>query len=281
MKLSFFNAQFLILGFTVGGASLVTLKPAQAIEFYTATTPCDLVRVDTNTGTQTTIGRLGVSVEALAFNTAGDLYASVQPGVCGVHGRASHLARINPSTAEVEIIGAFGFGDVEALAFRPDGTLFAASARSDNLFEVDLTTGVGTNVGFLGFPFIGDIEFLNNSSLVGSDISGGGGGTSTFIAIDQATGAGTTIGAINFNTVEGLTLGPDGMLYGLSDTLGGGAGAIISIDPNTGAGTFVQAVQSSGFRDALAARKVPTPTAVLHFGFVAGLSAWRRQRKRK
>ena len=285
MKLSTLRVKILILRLTVCGVSLVTLKPAQAIELYTMTEPCDLVQVDTNTGTQTTVGNLGLSVEGLAFNNSGELYASVQPGFCGAHGSATHLARIDPSTAAVQIIGAFGFSDVNAIAFRPDGTLFGASAGSDKLFEVDLVTGAGTPIGSIGFPFVGGLEFLSNELLVGSGVFHPGGGSNTFASIDPATGMGMTIGTFNFDTIAGLTLGSDGVLYGLSDTAGGGAGAIISVDPTTGAGTFVQSVQSPRFRAALAARKqfpeVPTPTAVLHFGIAGILSALRRQRQRQ
>ncbi|MDY6780966.1 MAG: PEP-CTERM sorting domain-containing protein [Cyanobacteriota bacterium] len=252
-----------IFGFTLFSALTLMPNSANAIEFYTMTDPCDLVLVDTDAGTQTIVGSLGLSVEAMAFNAAGELYASVQPGYCGVHSHATHLARINPLTADVEIVGAFGFGDVDAMAFRPDGTLFGVSAQTDELFEVDLVTGAGTSVGSVGFPFVGGIEFLSNSLLVGADMVGGGGGFGTFITLDQSTGAGTSVGPIGFNTIEGLTFGQDGVLYGISDTLGGGAGAIISIDLSTGAGTFVQSVASPRFRDALAARKLfPNPPSV-------------------
>lgn len=272
--------------FAVFYAFNFTSNPANAIELYTMTNPCDLVLIDTDTGTQTTIGNLGISVEAMAFNAAGELYASVQPGFCGVHGSASHLARIDPLTANVTVIGSFGFGDVDAMAFRPDGTLFGVSAQTDELFEVDLATGAGTSVGSVGFPFIGGIEFLSNSLLVGADVTGAGGGFGTFITLDQSTGIGTRVGPIGFNTIEGLTFGPDGILYGLSDTLGGGAGAIISIDPTTGTGTFVQTVSSTGFRDGLASRKlfpqsdIPEPTSILAFGILGGsLLALRRKMK--
>ncbi|NER50432.1 MAG: PEP-CTERM sorting domain-containing protein [Symploca sp. SIO1A3] len=271
-------------GFVLFYALNFTSNPASAVELYTMTNPCDLVLIDTDAGTQTTIGNLGISVEAMAFNAAGELYASVQPGFCGVHGSASHLARIDPLTANVTVIGSFGFGDVDAMAFRPDGALFGVSARTDELFEVDLNTGIGTLIGSVGFPFLGGIEFISNSLLVGADVTGGRGGPSTFITLDQSTGIGTSIGPINFNTIEGITFGIDGLLYGLSDTLGGGSGAIISIDPTTGAGTFVQTVSSTGFRDALASRKlfpsadVPEPTSVLALSILGGsLLALRRK----
>lgn len=61
--------------------------------------------------------------------------------------------------------------------------------------------------------------------------------------IDLASGAATRIGAIGFNDVEGLALGPDGVLYGVVDqTMGAGSAAtdfLIRIDPVTGAGSLI------------------------------------------
>ncbi|MEM1256488.1 MAG: hypothetical protein AAGI69_28970 [Cyanobacteria bacterium P01_H01_bin.21] len=245
------------------------------------TNPCDLVLIDTDLETQTTIGTLGHSVEAMAFSPTGELFGSIQPDVCAVHTSATHLAQIDPLTAEVTVIGSFGFRDVDAMAFRPDGTLFGVSAASDELFEIDISTGAGTavsSVGSIGFPFLGGIEFLSDSLLVGADMVGGGGGPGTFITIDQDTGVGTSVGPINFNSIEGMTFGLDGVLYGLSDTIGGGAGAIVTIDPVTGIGKQLQPVFSTGDRDGLAARKlfspgignpVSTPEPGLTMAFVA------------
>lgn len=57
----------------------------------------------------------------------------------------------------------------------------------------------------------------------------------TLYQLDLATGAASRIGAIGYNDVEGLAIGPDGTLYGASDA----NKTLIMIDKRTGRGVAV------------------------------------------
>ena len=56
---------------------------------------------------------------------------------------SSELYSVDPSTGAGTLIGSPGFGWVESLDFRADGTLFGVSKDTGDLLTIDLTTGAG------------------------------------------------------------------------------------------------------------------------------------------
>jgi len=89
------------------------------------------------------------------------------------------------------------------LAYDPtDGTMYG-SGTNDDIYTIDVTTGVATFVGVTGLGGnIPDIHFDQAGNLYGS--KRGAGGIYDFISIDKTTGAGTVIGSTGFAAVAGL-----------------------------------------------------------------------------
>ena len=239
---------------------------AGAVELFTFYAECELGLIDTTAGTSTPVGTIGWSVEAMDYGPDGQLYATVENG-CWTHGNAGTLAIIDPVTLTVTPIGpidpdGLGFGDVDALAFSPSGDLFAISVASYQLITIDPFTGAGTAIGYLNdLPgtFLGAIDFLPDGRLIGIDMHDAGGGPSLVWEINTTDASATFIGPLGFGSVEGMSLGPDGQLYALANSMEVDEPAIlVTVNPDTGAGTFVQDMplplpDHPGARDALVA----------------------------
>ena len=146
----------------------ITKLDSRTQTLYSMKTPCDLMAIDSETGSPITIGSIGYGAEDFSFSPEGILYASADKH-CGVHGGANTLIKIDLETGEGTEIGSIGFGDVDAMAFAPDGTLYAVDASTDQLIKIDSLTGEGTAVGPVGFPFIGGIDFSMDSTLFAMD----------------------------------------------------------------------------------------------------------------
>ena len=84
---------------------------AGAVELYTFVDPCDLIHIDTDTGTSTNLGSLVEwSVEAMDYGPDGVLYATLENG-CWTHGNAHLVGTIDPATLTVTIIRATPMSD--------------------------------------------------------------------------------------------------------------------------------------------------------------------------
>jgi len=221
---------------------------AGAVELFTFYAECELGLIDTTAGTSTPVGTIGWSIEAMDYASDGQLYATVENG-CWTHGSADTLAIIDPITLTVTPIGpidpgGLGFGDVDALAFSPTGDLFAISVASYQLITIDPFTGAGTAIGHLSdIPgtFLGAIDFLPDGRLIGIDMLDAGGGPSHVWEINTTDASAILIGPLGFGSVEGMSLGPDGQLYALADSMEWFKPAsLVTVNPDTGAGTFVQ-----------------------------------------
>ena len=248
-------------------AALLLPLNAGAVELFTFYAECELGLIDTIAGTSTPVGTIGWSVEAMDYGPDGQLYATVENG-CWTHGSADTLAIIDPVTLTVTPIGpidpgGLGFGDVDALAFSPAGDLFAISVASYQLITIDPFTGAGTAIGHLDdLPgtFLGAIDFLPDGRLIGIDMFDADGGPSLVWEINTTDASATLIGPLGFDSVEGMSLGPDGQLYALADSMEWYMPAsLVTVNPDTGAGTFVQEMTLplpayEGARDALVAK---------------------------
>jgi hypothetical protein len=191
---------------------------------------------------------------------------------CWTHGSADWLATIDPATLIVSPIGPIdagdvGIGDVDALAFSPSGELFAISVASYQLITIDPFTGAGTAIGHLvDLPgtFLGAIDFLPDGRLIGIDMFNADGGPSLVWEIDPTDASAGLIGPLGFDSVEGMSLGPDGQIYALANSMEWYMPAsLVTVNPDTGAGTFVQLMplplpDYEGARDALVALDAAT-----------------------
>ncbi|MBD3349046.1 MAG: hypothetical protein GF400_07605 [Candidatus Eisenbacteria bacterium] len=204
----------LALSATLASAVAVTLYASDAIGR-------DLYAISTLDGAIVHLGNHGVPSGfcALEYSQRG----GVLLGLTRLTGAA--LYTVDPSTAAASYIGNLGIGYVYegALAVDPtNGALYGANAGSDeepSIFVVDPSTGAGTIVGVVGgapHDFDGLI-FDDEGQLYGLD-----GVTQALWKIDkndpggpgtQQVGSGLGAG-IDMGAVGGLTMGPDGVVYG-------------------------------------------------------------------
>jgi hypothetical protein len=147
---------------TVGWAGLtllvtltVSVRSVDATPIYIESRGTALDVIDSDTGASSVIGPYGVTgVLAQAFSPDGVLYAMFNAGSPN-----AHLATVNTQTGAATPIGAATGVALQAMAFGPDGTLYAGSFTTNNLYQINLSTGAPTLVGSLGFNWIMDLAF--------------------------------------------------------------------------------------------------------------------------
>jgi hypothetical protein len=252
-----------------------------------------VVRIDPATGAGSVIGLSGFRVlNSLAENSSGTLYsAGNQPPIGG-----PHLITINPNTAAGTLVATLNFGavtpDVRALAFSSADVLFAINntgpaggLNPDDLFRVDVVTGIGTLIGATGRTGVQSTAFSASGILYGWDVNADTPGFG-LVTIDTVTGMATDVNpAVGDGglLIQAIGFSPDGTLFGVSAA----AAAVMpdtlfTIDPATG---VASSVGSGGFTDIRgiafgAAIPEPSATALFCLGTFGLLAhAWRRRRQ--
>jgi hypothetical protein len=178
--------------------------------------------VDVSTGASTVIGNSGVNLTDIAFDPNGNLY--------GVS--FTSLYTINTQNGHATLVGNLGDivnGGANALVFAPNGTLYAASSLSPDLFTVNPATGAATAVtGTLSVGSAGDLAFNGGNLFLTAR-------TNELIRVDNLPGpvSGTIIGPLGFPDVLALATGSDGVLYGVEGT------QILQVNTTTGHATLL------------------------------------------
>lgn len=119
------------------------------------------------------------------------------------------LIDIDPATGAATLRGSLGdFGPVTEIEFRADGVLFAATGgATSNMLTIDPETGDETLVGQHATGSVNGLEFVGDT-LYGSFFSptpqDGVATPTSLVIVDQATGALTVIGDMDFSPVRGL-----------------------------------------------------------------------------
>lgn len=157
----------------------------------------NLFVVNSDTGDKTSLGSYGpngtgLGVLAQAFSPSGTLYAVLRGGSATL----CQLVTVDLSsggagnTLTTTPIGFTGV-PVEAMAFTPDGTLYAANFNTNDLYTLNLSTGAATFVGHLGFEGIMDLAWdpFNFTMYAVASLCDG----SAIYSIDLTSGAGTKI----------------------------------------------------------------------------------------
>jgi len=176
-------------------------------EVYATTpeNPSTLLKINAVTSIATAIGEMNIGfVDALAFDGSDALYG-VRRGV------NSALYTIDIITAQATLIDSTGVNCISGIAFSPEGVLYAATSKEcngaagDELYTIDAATAAATLVDAVGFfGSIPDIAFDldgNLYGLIGADASK----PNSLISIDPATGVGTRIGSLGFESMSGLS----------------------------------------------------------------------------
>lgn len=157
--------------------------------------------LDRQTALATSVGNgLGASnVNALVCDSGGNLFAATTNGDFG---------KVNPQTGSAAFIGSYGNGYTSSgdLAFGPGGALYASvkapNTLNDVLVVANPSTGSAAAVnpgGNLGFRNVYGLSFFRGV-LYGFAGSSGSCGSGTLIAIDPATGSGTSARCLSFTT---------------------------------------------------------------------------------
>jgi hypothetical protein len=128
--------------------------------------------------------------------------------------------------AAIQLVLATGSSAQTAFGVDSDG--------GDDLYRLELSTGVGTLVGATGFNDIEGFAFAPGSGvLYGVDDS-----TDALVTCDTGTGACTLVGSLGLTVADpGLGFAGDGTLYMVDE--GDPSGELYTIDTTTGAATLV------------------------------------------
>jgi len=182
---------------------------------------------------------LGRSVDALAANAAGELYAV--DNLTHMLVRADYNPLTYPPSTATTVIGelldaaepSFRYDDVRALDFDSNGDLYGVGIITDTipgdptppngawLIRIDTATGEVTRVAELvGASNIASIAFDASDQLYAVD-----GDTNSLATIDMATGVVTDIGEIVYldraggPEINGIAFDDAGILYGVTETV--------------------------------------------------------------
>jgi len=217
--------------------------------------------VNSSTGAGTFIGNFGFKgVLTDSFDSKGNLYVIIKGG-----STASQLATVNLLTGAATPIGsATGIAGLVAMEFAPDGTLYAASLGTNDLYSVNLTTGAVTVIGGLGFTEVMDLAWDPFNDTMYAIASSGAPGTGSFLySLNLGTGAGTLVTTITANDcLMGLTI--DSADQFLSMDQCDSNSPLFQIDPANGALTNLG---NTGIGASMgAATQTPEPATVLLLG---------------
>ena len=194
------------------------------IGFYVVDDTGVLYTLTPETGVLKTIGDTGTVLNDIALSGEGQLF-----GVT-----STHLYEVNPSTAEIELIGPLGISLASGLEFSADGSLFLSDAptpQTGNLYTVDTATGAANQIGEIGFASNGDLAFDDIGRLFMTATNF----TTQFdlIEVDPNTGAGSLIGPHGYGSLPAMDFDGES-LVGVNSQ-----GDVIELDRDTGAGSLI------------------------------------------
>ena len=193
-----------LIGHVPVGTDLYELVAPSADRFYTFDRDANLLITVSSSNAQLISSvaldqDVFVSRRGFDLSPSGILYG-VLPGM--------QLRTINPTTgASILLAPITGASRVEAIAFAPDGQLFASGSagddiNSENLYRLNITTGVLTLVGATGFTDIDSLAFGTDGFLYGADSEDNLQGH--LYRLNLQTGAGTDLGPSGVNGLNGL-----------------------------------------------------------------------------
>lgn len=173
----------------------------------------NLGTVDVTTGQADVIGNLGLQMQDIAFDSAGNLF--------GLSHRDFYA--IDRQTANVTRINTHGVPGANALVFSDTGSLYAAGYASTGLYSIDPTTGLSTALGSMNYRSAGDLAFYEGDFFLASL-------SDELVRVDLADLSNSTaVGSFGVEDVFGLATGSDDVFYGVAGT------RIYQVDPTSGA----------------------------------------------
>ncbi len=164
-----------------------------------------------------------------------------QAGMFAVSATTDMLYRVDPGSGNFTEIGPLGYGDIQMLAFHPNGTLYGVDHTADDLVTIDTSTGTASKVADIPHTIVpNSIAFNSAGVLYGMDNGFG----RTIKTYDITTGDMINqVGSTTF-TMSGLAFLPngelraastDGHVFQVNPTVTGPP--LLDVDPLTGDAT--------------------------------------------
>lgn len=189
------------------------------------------------------VGEAAIGIVAVASHPKTGIFYGITAGLSPVVPRS--LVTIDFATGNAVVVARLAVAGTD-ISFAPDGNLYVWMPETNQVGRIDLVTGAVTPLGPSGIEgIVGGgiaINTAGDAALVAAT-----GATGTLDSVDLKTGVATKgpalSGAPHTVSIDNLTLGPTGVLYGVNSNGGAPSSAtLVTIDPATGAVTRIGAL---------------------------------------
>jgi len=223
------------------------------VAFIARTASCDLWGIDYSgdvykinpaTGLATFSSTTSIAgTNSLAVNAAGVVFTVGVPKD-PPFGVPSALYTLNPVSGGTTLVATLTpLTDCRALAFAPDGTLYAISHRltddAHELVKINLTSGAVSVIGPTHFNLIQALDFSPSGLLYGWDVSRG------MMRLNTLTGAATDIAP----STLGNTIGIQSIAFDGSGVLYGGVSSLYRLSTSSDAAVLIGDLNPGSFMD--------------------------------
>lgn len=175
---------------------------------------------------------------------AGWARARADGRIFGVSSTYLYLLDLNSGTRQ-RIGEPHGIAKANALAFGPDGTLYAAGEGRPALYAINTASGMATYLGGMGYNSAGDLAFNGGYLYLSVTVGPNGGLVRTDPTVRPFSHEWAGYFGFGISIIDGLASAEDGVLYGVEREGSGTDQNIYSIDTATGSATRISGYSGS------------------------------------